>query len=115
MVLNSEEHPWLKSFKPDFVILPNAYWKSCQRTMTSEAYQNGKFGIVPHEKIYDTIRCVIDAKIADKDSKKPFAFADSDRGQLKDYAVRILHHVWNIPKLHGKVSVPHMSSNQGCC
>jgi hypothetical protein len=98
VVLNSEVHPWLDSKKPDFAILPNPYWARRERTMTDDIYRDGKFGIVPHNSVYDTVRSLIDAKFY---LAKGVTFDNKDRGQIKDYAVIMSQYVEGVD-FHGK-------------
>jgi hypothetical protein len=98
VVLNSEQHPWLRNFKPDFVVLPDAFWLFRNRNIQGNMYKNGKFGIVSHSKVFGTVRCVIDGKIAHGNS----TFDNDARGQLKDYAISLCN------KVHGDLpQTPH--------
>lgn len=85
VVLNSEVHPWLgKTLKPDFSVLPDAFWSSCARD-PQKIYPEGKFGIVRDSRVFDTVRCVIDGKITQGDS----TFVNEARGQILDYAISL--------------------------
>jgi hypothetical protein len=93
-VLNSEKHGWKQFVKPDFAIVPNAYWKQQNHNM-SNLYKEGKFGVVTDPKVFDTVRSVVDVKC--------HAFNDDNRGQLRDYALRILRNVEGKARVHGKI------------
>lgn len=104
VVLNSEEHPWLSKLKPDFVVLPDAFWLSRDRTFKGNMYKDGKFGVVFNRKVFGTVCCVIDGKITQGNS----TFENDARGQLKDYAIALSNKAKVYSKVHGDSPQVHM-------
>jgi len=87
VVVNSEEHVWLKGNKPDVFVVPDGCWESKQRT--TKLYSAGKYGILASNKVYGMCRSVGDMKMRQKTEDVTFvgAFENKDRGQIMDYAL----------------------------
>eukprot|EP00283_Hemiselmis_rufescens_P000460 CAMPEP_0173468720 /NCGR_PEP_ID=MMETSP1357-20121228/76991_1 /TAXON_ID=77926 /ORGANISM="Hemiselmis rufescens, Strain PCC563" /LENGTH=504 /DNA_ID=CAMNT_0014436945 /DNA_START=22 /DNA_END=1536 /DNA_ORIENTATION=+ len=67
VVLDSQEHSWLDNRKPDFTVLPNAYWICARNPRRSGDVQfpvlPQQVGKVAHKCVRDTVRCLIEVKL----------------------------------------------------